>query len=84
MAMADLPLLEGLLHLVLDVFLEPADEEPLDVFRAVVVRVGDGRRVEHVHEAGEAPGLAVVGGGREHDERVGAAGQELGQLGPQR
>ena len=58
----DFALLEGLVHLVLDVLLEAADDQALaaEVLLAVVLRVGDGRRVQHVHQAGEAAGAAVV------------------------
>src|SRR5690606_33199937 len=44
-----------------DVLLEAADVEALDVVLRVVVRVRDGGRLEQVHQAGEALGLAVVG-----------------------
>src|SRR5580658_8559847 len=47
--------------LKLDLALEAEDEPAEDVVGAVVVRVGDGGRVQHVHEAGEAGGATVVG-----------------------
>ena len=69
------PLLEFLLHLVANVLLETADDQPLvaEVVFGVVVRIANGGGVEHVHQAGEGFCLAVVGGGRQHDERIRAA-----------
>ena len=80
-AMDDLPVAEDALHLVLDVLLEAADDEalPAEVLRFVVVRVGDGGGVQHVHQAGEAARPAVVRGRRQHDEGVRAARQQAGE-----
>ena len=70
-------------ELVAHVGLEAADDQP---FVAVVValivgRVGDGGRVEHVDQAGETFRLAVVRGGGEHHQGIGAGGQQFGQPG---
>ena len=82
----DLPVAEGVAHLVPDVLLEAPDDQPLaaEVVLRVVVRVGDGGRVEHVHQAREAARPAVVRRRREHDERVGAAGEQPGEAAAQR
>ena len=79
--MEDLAVAEGVLHLALDVLLEAADDEPFpaEVLRFVVVRVGDGGRVQHVHQAGEAARLSVVRGRRQHDEGVRAAREQAGE-----
>src|SRR5262245_26120276 len=63
-----LPLLEVLADLVLDVLLETADEQALDLVLGVVARVGHGRRFEHVHQVGEALGFAVVRRGAGQDQ----------------
>ena len=61
-----------------------AGTETLDIVRAVVIRIGDSRRIQHVHQAGEGGGFTVMRRGRCHDERVGAAGEQIGELGAQR
>ena len=70
----------------LDVLLETPDHQPLapEVLRGEVVRVRDGGRVQHVHQAREAPRPAVVRGGRKHDQGVGAPGQPAGEAASQR
>ena len=78
------PLLHAPGDLVLDVLLEPAHEQALDVVLAVVVRVGDGRGVQHVHEARERCRLAVVRRRGGHDQGVGLAGEQFGEFGAQR
>ena len=79
--MDDVPVAEGGLHLVLDVLLEAADDKPFpaEVLRLVVVRVGDGGGVQHVHQAGEAARPPVVWGRRQHDEGVRAAREQAGE-----
>ena len=73
-----LPVAERLSHLVLHVLLEAADDEARpEVLLRVVFGVGDGGGVQHVDEAREAARLAVVGGGREHDEGVGPPREQL-------
>ena len=74
---------EGLFHLVLDIFLEAPDEKPFDIFPGVVLGIGDGGWVQHVHEAGKASRLAVVRRSGKHDESVRALSQKLGQFGAQ-
>ena len=77
----DLPLAESVADLVLDVLLEATDDESLlaEILRRVVVGVRYGRRVQHVHQAGEAARPAIVRRRREHDERVGPAREESRQ-----
>ena len=85
-AAVDLAVPKRVPDLVPDVLLEPADHQPLvaEVLRGVVVGVGDGGGVEHVHEAREAARAAVVRCRREHDEGVGATGQEAGEAAAER
>ena len=82
----DLAVAEGLADLGLDVLLEAPDHQPLvpEVFRGEVVRVRDGGGVQHVHQAREAARPAVVRGRGEHDEGVGAPGQQAGEAAAQR
>ena len=82
----DLPLAEGVANLMPDVLLEAPDDEPLlaEVFLRVVVRIRDGRRVQHVHQAREAARPAVVRRRREHDERVGPAREQASEAAAQR
>ena len=77
-----LALPEVLADLVLDVLLEAADEQALDLVLGVVARVGHGRRFEHVHQVGEALGLAVVRRGAGQDQRVAGPGQQRGEPAP--
>ena len=75
---AHLPLAERLAHLLLHVLLEAADDQTRpEVLLRVVFRVGNRGGVQHVDEAREAARLAVVGGRREHDERIGLPRQQL-------
>ena len=78
----DYPLFKLLLHLVADVFLEPANDQAFiaEVFFGVIVRIGNGRGVQHVHQAGEASCLAVVGRCGEHDQSIRTARQQLCQF----
>jgi hypothetical protein len=62
-----------------DIFLEATQEEASDVLGLVVLGVGDGGGVEHVHQVGEGGGLAVMGGGRGQDQAVAGLGQEAGE-----
>ena len=80
------PILKGALHFVGDVLLEAADHQPFvsKVLGFVLVRVRDGRCVQHVHQAGETAGAAIVGRGGKHDERVRTAREQLGETRPQR
>ena len=79
-----LPVLERLTHLLLHVLLEAADHEPgAEVCLRVLVGVGDRGGIQHVDQAGEAARLAVVRGGREHDEGVGLPRQQLREAAPQ-
>src|SRR5690554_4811825 len=66
------PFLEFLLYLVPDVFFEAADHQAFvaEIFFGVVIWVGNGGGVQHVHQAGERPRLAVVGRGGKHDQGV--------------
>ena len=82
----DLPVAEGVPHLLADVLLEAADDEALaaEVVLRVVVGVGDGGGVQHVHQAGEAARPAVVRRRRQHDQRVGAAREQPGEAAAQR
>ena len=77
----DLAVPKRLRDLTLNVLLEPAYHQPFPakVLAAVIVRIGDCRRIQHVHQAREAARLAIVRRGRKHDQRVRAAGQPLGQ-----
>jgi len=70
-----LALFERRCHLALDIFLKTPDKEPLDVFGPIIFRIGDGRGVQHVHQAGKTLPAPIMGGGRQHDQRVGAGGQ---------
>ena len=72
---------ERLADLLLHVFLEAPDEQALDLVPGVVVRVRDGRGIEHVHEAREAAGLAVMRGRGQQDQGVGSLGEDLGDAG---
>ena len=80
------PVPKRLADLILDVLLEPANHEALvpEVLPGVVVGIRDGGRVQHVHQAGEAPRLAVVGCRGEHDQRVGAPRQQSRETAAQR
>ena len=82
----DLAVAEGVADLVPDVLLEASDDEPLvaEVLRRIVVRVGDGGRVKHVHQARKATRLAVVRRCRQHDERVRAAREQAREAASQR
>ena len=80
-----LAILERLLYLLLDVLLETAYHQARsEVIPGVVVWIGDGRRIQHVDEAGEAPRLAIVRRRGKHDERVGSPGEQLGEAATQR
>jgi hypothetical protein len=50
----------------------------------IIVRVGDGGGIEHIHQAGETPRSAVMWSDREHDQSVGPPGQQPGELVPLR
>ena len=66
-------------HLALDILFEAACEQSGDLFRGVARHVGDGRRLQHVHQVGEALGPAIVGRGRGEDQAVAGARQQAGQ-----
>ena len=67
-----LPILKGPFHFVGDVFLEAADHQPFvsKIGLLIIVRVRNSGGVQHVHQAGETAGAAIVRRGGEHDERV--------------
>ena len=67
--------------LVFDILFEAADEQAVDVLRAVVLGVLDRRGVEHVHQTGERFALAVMRGGGEEEQGVRARGEQLGGAG---
>ena len=69
-------------HLVLHVLLEAPDEQAFDVRRAVVGRILDGGRIQHVHDAGEGFLLPVVRRRRQQDQRVRPRRQQGRHLGP--
>ena len=67
--------------LVFDVLFEPADDESLvaEIIRRVVLGVADGGGIQQAHEGGKAAGGAIVRGGGEQDEGVGATCEETGK-----
>lgn len=71
-----------LLDFVANVVFEASHDEalPHEVLRFVVLPIGKHRRVEHVDQAREALGSAVVGRGRKHDEGVRALREKARQL----
>ena len=79
----NLALGDALCQLVAHVPLEAAYDQALvpEVFLRVVLRVGNGGGVQHVHQAGKALGTAIVRGGRQQNQRVRAGGQEARQAG---
>ena len=70
--------------LIAYVLLEAPDDQALaaEVLRRVVVGIGNSRRVQQAHQRREAARRAVMGRGREQDQRVGTGGQQLGQARP--
>jgi hypothetical protein len=80
------PFLKVACHLMPDILLETANDQPFVVIilRCVVIGVTDRGGVEESHERREAPRRAVVRCGRQQDQRVGAAGESLRQARPPR
>ncbi len=74
---------EVALQLLAHIVLEAAHDQPLmgKVLAGVVRRISNGRWIEHIHQAGEALWLAIVRRGGQHDERVRATRQQIGQAG---
>lgn len=52
----------------------------LVIFSAVVTWVRDGCRVQHIDQTGKTFGAAIVWGRRQHNQRIRAGGEQLGQL----
>ncbi|MNT76823.1 hypothetical protein D3C72_2158740 [compost metagenome] len=72
-------------HLIFDVFFKAPHYQIFigKVTVLVIGRIGDGSGVEHVHQAGEALWLAIMRGGREHDQCVTAPSQQFSELAAQ-
>ena len=68
-------------HLILDVLLEAANEQTLDVLRAVIAVVLDGGRVQHVHDAGERLAPTVVRRRGKENQGIRAGGEQLRHAG---
>ena len=81
-------LLESAHRLILNVFLESANEKAFDIFPivfdvllGVVVRIRDSGRIEHVHQRSKRPCVPIMRRGGKHDQRIASAGQKIRQAG---
>ncbi|SAD89216.1 Uncharacterised protein [Enterobacter cloacae] len=72
-------------HLIFHVFFEATHNQifigKIGVF--ILFRISNGRRVEHIHQAGKTFSLTVMRRGREHNQRIAASGKQFCQFAAQ-
>lgn len=73
----DLALFKAFGDLCSDIFLEASDIKSLDIFFCVLLGICECRGIEHIHKAGKAFRLSVVGGCRKHDQSIRTFGEKL-------